>query len=123
MINKNMNVEMLKAQLNKNVEIIEATFSNEHLQLLGYGFCGIMDELGWMELLLEIATMPGEAIDDDIKLKANFYDEDGVIIYSDESDIYADEFSGYDTIKISLHENNLAFNTVKCRIFVTRSIY
>ena len=58
-----------------------------------------------------------------LKLKANFYDEDGVIIYSDESDIYADEFSGYDTIKISLHENNLAFNTVKCRIFVTRSIY
>lgn len=116
-----MDIEVLKKQLNKSVDIVEATFKNFHLQLLGYGFCGIREDTGWMQLLIEIASEPGERLQENVDIKVNFYDEDDVIIYSDCMTLYEEDFSGYDTIHMNLLEDNLAFNTVKCRAFVTRS--
>lgn len=116
-----IDIEVLKKQLNKSVDIVEVTFKNYHLQLLGYGFCGINENNGWMELLIEIASEPGEILQEDVDIKVNFYDEDNIIIYSYSSTLNEEEFSGYDTIHMYLNEDNLAFNTVKCRAFVTRS--
>lgn len=115
-----IDVESLKKQLNKNVDIVEATFEKFHLQLLGYGFCGIDTRSGWMQLLIELASEPGESLQSDVEIKVNFYDEDNVIIYSYSSGLYEEDFSGYDTIHMRLNEDNLAFNTTMCRIFMTR---
>lgn len=117
----NIDVEVLKKQLNKSVDIVEMTFKNVHLQLLGYGFCAIREDTGWMQLLIEIASEPGERLQENVDVKVNFYGEDDVIIYSDGMTLYEEVFSGYDTIHMYLNEDNLAFNTVKCRVFVTRS--
>lgn len=112
--------EMIQKQLNKSIEILEMTFDKFNLQVIGYGFCGIQENNGWMELLIELALTPGENLTEDIAIKANFYDEDSTIIFSYDNTIDADEFSGYDTIHMYLNEDNLAFNMVKCRIFATR---
>ena len=90
--------EMIQKQLNKSIEILEMTFDKFNLQ----------------------ALTPGEKLTEDIAIKANFYDEDSTIIFSNDNTIDADEFSGYDTIHMYLNEDNLAFNMVKCRIFATR---
>lgn len=112
--------EMIQKQLNKSTEILETTFDKFNLQVIGYGFCGIQQHNGWMELLIELTLTPGEKLTDDISIKSNFYDEDGTIIFYKNAYIDADNFLGYDTIHMNLYEDNLAFNTVKCRIFATK---
>lgn len=112
--------ELIQKQLNKSTEILEMTFNKFNLQVIGYGFCGIEVHNGWIELLIELTLTPGEKLEEDITIKANFYDEDNTIIFSCDNNIYADDFSGYDTIHMYLNEDNLAFNMVKCRIFATR---
>lgn len=115
-----MDKDILQKQLNKCVEVVEATFAKFNLQLLGYGFCGINEGNGWLQLLLEIALLPGEKLEEDVRIKANFYDEENTIIYSYEGYLDIEEFSGYDTIDLCLNEDNLCFNTSKCRIFATK---
>lgn len=112
--------EMIQKQLNKSTEILEMTFDKFNLQVIGYGFCGIQQHNGWMELLIELTLTPGEKLTDNISIKANFYDEDNTIIFYENKFINADKFLGYDTIHMYLNEDNLAFNTVKCRIFATK---
>lgn len=53
-----------------------------NLQVISYGFCNI-SENGNMTLLIEIASINGNTINNQVYVKANFYDEDGVIIYSE----------------------------------------
>ena len=115
-----MDKDILQKQLNKCVEVVEATFAKFNLQLLGYGFCGINESNGWLQLLLEIALLPGEKLEDNVRIKANFYDEENTIIYSDDGYLDTEEFSGYDTIALFLNEDNLRFNMSKCRIFATK---
>lgn len=112
--------ELLQKQLNKSTEILEMTFDMFNLQVIGYGFCGIREDNGWMELLVELALKPGERLEENVAIKANFYNEDGTIIFSCNNDIYFEDFSGYDTVHMYLSEDNLAFNMVKCRIYATR---
>ena len=83
--------------LNKNVDVLESTFEKYNLQVINYGFCGIDISNGWMQLLVEIASIDGSVLSDDINIKVNLYDEQNTIIYS--QDIYVDQndFSGYDT--------------------------
>ena len=64
--------EMIQKQLNKSIEILEMTFDKFNLQVIGYGFCGIQENNGWMELLIELALTPGEKLTEDIAIKANF---------------------------------------------------
>ena len=42
--------EMIQKQLNKSIEILEMTFDKFNLQVIGYGFCGIQENNGWMPL-------------------------------------------------------------------------
>lgn len=115
-----MDKAVLQKQLNKCAEVVEATFTKFNLQVLGYGFCGINENSGWLQLLLEVALLPGEKLEDNVRIKANFYDEENTIIYSYEDYIDLEEFSGYDTINLCLNEDNLCFNMNKCRIFATK---
>ena len=115
-----MDINALAKNLNKNVEIVESTFTQNNLQLINYGFCGINENNGWMDLLIEIATLEGTSINNSVLVKANFYDGDNIIIYSEDTKVDADDFEGYDTLHIYLFEDNLAFNAVKCRLFATR---
>lgn len=116
-----MDINAIAKNLNKNVEVVESTFTQNNLQLISYGFCGISEDNGWMELLIEIATLEGTSINNSVSVKANFYDGDNIIIYSYDTKVDANDFEGYDTVHLYLNENNLAFNAVKCRLFATRA--
>lgn len=41
--------EMIQKQLNKSIEILEMTFDKFNLQVIGYGFCGIQENNGWIQ--------------------------------------------------------------------------
>ena len=103
--------EMIQKQLNKSIEILEMTFDKFNLQVIGYGFCGIQENNGWMELLIELALTPGEKLTEDIAIKANFYDEDSTIIFSNDNTIDADEFllasEGFDSCRRILEQLSL----------------
>lgn len=114
-----MDVNTIAKNLNKNVDVVESTFTQNNLQIISYGFCGIREN-GNMTLLIEIASINGSAINSRVDVKANFYDEDGVIIYFDAKTVYMEDFTGYDTLDLYLGEDGLAFNTAKCRLFATR---
>ncbi len=116
-----MDTNAIAKNLNKNVDVVESTFSQNNLQVISYGFCGISENSGWMELLVEIATLNGTSIINSISVKANFYDEDNIIIYSYDTKVDSEDFEGYDTLHLYLNEDNLAFNAVKCRLFATRA--
>lgn len=118
---KQNNPNAITKQLNKNVDVVESTFKQNNLQVISYGFCGVRDDNGWMEFLIEIISIDGAFIKDSIKIKVNFYDENDTIIYSDDKMVLANHFDGYDTLHLYLQEDNLAFNTVKCRLFATRA--
>lgn len=116
-----MDTNAIAKNLNKNVDVVESTFSQNNLQVISYGFCGI-SENGSMTLLIEIASINGNSINSRVDVKANFYDEDGVIIYSESRTVYEEDFAGYDTLNMYLNEDGLAFNAVKCRLFAVRFV-
>ena len=117
-----MDTNAIAKNLNKNVDVVESTFSQNNLQVISYGFCGI-SENGNMTLLIEIASINGSSINSRIDVKANFYNEDGVIIYSESKTVYEEDFAGYDTLNMYLNEDGLAFNAIKCRLFAVRFVW
>ncbi len=105
--------------LNSHTDIIEATFTNNNLKVIGTGFCSVGDD-GWLGFLIELVTLQGSSIKSNVDIKINMYSNDNTIIYSKAETIYSDYFSGYDTIHIYLNERNLAFEATRCRIFATK---
>jgi len=114
-----MDTKAIAKNLKKNVDVVESTFSQNNLQVINYGFCEI-EKSGNMVLIVEITSINGNSINSRVDVKANFYDEDGVIIYSGRTGVYEEEFAGYDTLRIYLSEDGLAFNAAKCRLFAVR---
>ena len=108
-------------RLNRNVDVLESTLEKYNCRVISYGFCGIDTSNGWMQFLVEVATIKGSKLTDDIQLKVNLYDAQGVIIYSDEIDIDQDDFAGYDTLHFYLNENNVAYDAAKARLFAVKS--
>ena len=116
---KSMNYKDLRSKWNKRVDVVRSSFKKYNLMLNSYGFTDFQDD-GTMTLLVELSTIEGKEIDEYVMIKVNFYDEDGAIIYSIEEEIDEGVFSGYDTLRIALYEEGLAFDAIKCRIYVTQ---
>ena len=115
-----MDKNLIAKNLNKRVDVVESSFDNYGITVVTYGFCKIDEETGSLDLLVEIEDESGFGIDQDLHLKVNLYDEDEEIIYSGGEYIYGDDFDGYDTIRIHMDEDGLAFNAVRCRIYMTK---
>lgn len=92
----------------------------ELITVVTYGFCRIDEDTGNLDLLVEIEDESGFGIDHDLHLKVNLYNEDEEIIYSGGEYIYEDDFDGYDTVRIHMEEDGLAFNAVRCKIYMTK---
>ena len=114
-------VKTITNNLNRNVDVLEATFEKYNCQVISYGFCGINTSNGWMEFLVELATIDGTHLTDDIHIKVNLYDEQNIIIYSYDVEIDQEDFSGYDTLHFYLNEDNLAFDATRARLFAVKS--
>lgn len=115
-----MNLKTIVKNLNKNVDIIESTFSALNLHVIGYGFCGIIEHCGHMQFLLEVTSLDGKMLDGNVGIKVNLYNAENVIIYSEQKTLYEEYFNGYDTLAFYFHEDNIAYEAVKSRVFATR---
>ena len=111
----------LANSLKQNTEIMEATFRKCNLKVLQFSYRPYSDDDADCQLIIEVSTIDGDSIEDDVFLKINLYDENGEIIYNTEEDIYSDEYAGYDTFNISLRRNNRILKEAKsARIFVSK---
>lgn len=103
-------------QLNSRVEVIDSTFSNNNLKVIGFGFSDIEDD-GEMSFLIEIASIEGNIIPNCVSVVVNLYDADNTIIFSEDYWVNEEKFGGYDTLNFYLNSEGLAFNTYKSRVF------
>lgn len=113
-----MNSRELRQKWNNQVEIVQRTFKKYNLVVRSYGFKDFEDD-GTMTLLLEIELLD-DMKEDYVFVKANFYDKNGVILYTVDEEIDDEYFSGYDTVEIHLYEDNLAYEATRCRVYATR---
>lgn len=114
-----MNLETIKKNLNKNIEIIDNTFELFNLSVIG---CNVIkvDNDGWFTLGLEISKINSQESIQNGHIKAICYDSDSNIIDTDKNYINSEDFMGYDVIKFDFQQDNTAYNTAKIRLFVTK---
>lgn len=110
--------DVLAQQLRKNIDILDNTFEKYELEVLSVGIANV-DEDGWFQVVIEILKKNSEKLDVSLDIKVNCYDEDG-IISSNSKILFAEDFSGYDTLVIHFQEDNLIYKTNKIRVFVTK---
>ncbi|WP_027728635.1 hypothetical protein [Treponema sp. C6A8] len=112
---EDFNPEEIKKYLKSIVEIKQPTFDSFAIKLTNFAFSQIEDD-GWFEFNYELEGQ----LEESVYIKLNFYDEDNNLLYTDKDFICNDDFSGFDTSTIALHEKNLAFNTKKILVYVTK---
>lgn len=105
--------------LNMNVDILENLFALYNIQILNFGFSEI-DTDGWIAFNIEITTVSGVNITENLKLVLVLYGSDNHIIYTMENIIFCDKFNGYEVKKFSISQDNVAFEISKSRLSVER---
>ena len=111
--------EIIKC-LNSTVDVVESTFTKNNLAYVGCGFSDIDDD-GWMVFHIEISSVNGSKLPNDVDVVINLYDEDNTIIFSSDCWIDEDRFGGYDTLSIDIASDDAAFNARKSRVFVRKA--
>lgn len=91
--------------LNKRLQILEATFEENTLKVMATACKPFSDYNGDLYVYVELSTISGRRIKNDIHLKINLYDVDGNLYMSDYENIFADEFTGYDTVTIECKDS------------------
>ncbi len=114
-----MDAKTIANNLKDNTELILTTFEKVGLKVTNVGYCSI-DDRGWMDLLVEVEVASGRDLEDDVIVKANFYDGSGSVIFSDEEEIFCDDFLGFDTIHMVMQEDRLAFDARKVKIYAAK---
>lgn len=87
----------------KNTDVIETTFSNCNLQVVGIGYTVKSFSFNTN---LEVTILNGSKLENDVDLKVNFYDDDNSIVCSSSCSIYKEDFTGYDTFIIESSDND-----------------
>ena len=117
-------IEILEHELAKNTEILEITASKFNIKILNIAYNADCQN-GTIDAYIEFMTLDGNAIRKaknsiGLEFKINFYKESkllySALYYFD--DDYIDNFSGYDTIRISSYYTNLIEQATSARIFV-----
>lgn len=113
-----MDAEVLRKKLNGCIEVENSTFERNGLHVERCTVSSIDEDDGWLNLNIEVSFAPGVTeLVNDLYIKANFYDEDDTLLYSDHARLGMEKFQGYDTMVIETCEDKLAFNTTKCKVY------
>ena len=116
-----MNYQYLANELRKKIQVLTNTFEAFNLQVLNIGAHACSDDDGDLEVLIEIASINGSTIPDDVTIKLNLYDESGSIYLHREESLYAEDFGGYDTIQIDCYDDKHTLErATRGRLFVTK---
>lgn len=112
--------DVIAQHLRKNIDVLDSTFEKYDLEVLSVGISHV-DDYGWFQVVVEILKKNSGKLGSSLDIKANCYDEEG-IIFSESTTIFNQNFSGYDTFIIYCQEDNLIYKTNKIRVFVVKHI-
>lgn len=110
-------------QLKKNIQIMTKTFEKNNLQVLNIACKPYGENDGDLALYVELSTIEGDSIEEDVELKLNLYDSEGALYTNGclSETIYEDEFCDYDTIIMHCYdEGHILDNAKKGRLFASR---
>lgn len=92
-------------ELKRNTDVMEATFRKHNLKILQFSYRSFTDDDADGEMLIEIGTIKDEVLTENVRIKVNLYDEDGELYDTSSEKIVAEDFDGYDTLKILFCNN------------------
>lgn len=104
-------------ELKEKIEIVGNSFKKLNLRVIDTGICNLDKKGDCFSIIIELESIDDNKVDDFINLKVNVYDSEGIIYNT--SDMVGG-FSGYDTIKISLHDEKLVLNAEKIKLFASK---
>lgn len=113
--------ENVAKELKKNIEVMTNTFEANNLQVLHLTVKPYSEDDADCNILLELSTISGSALESDVSVKINLYDEDDELYLTNSETIYKSSFSGYDTVTINCYDDSKTLDkAVKGRLYLTR---
>ena len=107
--------------LKKNIQIITSTFEQYNLQILSVACKPCSEHDPDLQVFIELASIKGASIPDNLEVKINLYDAEGDLYLSSSCIVLADKFNGYDTIELVCADDSRALDIAeKGRLYVTR---
>ena len=111
----------LARELKRNTDVMETTFRKHSLKILQFSYQPYSDDDADCEMLIEIGTIKDEDLTENVLVKVNLYNEYGEIYDTSSKMILADDFDGYDTLKIHLYNNGRTLIEAKsARVYLSR---
>lgn len=114
--------QILARELKKNIEIIDRSFEANNLQIMQMSVQPCGEDDADCNIYLELSTISGNTIPNDIVIKINLYDEDEELFMVEECPIDKDDFNGYDTFRILCYRDSTTLKYVnRGRLYVIQS--
>jgi hypothetical protein len=115
-----MTYSEIAKQLKRNIQIMDNTFSANNLKVLDIACKPCADDDADFDLYVEISSITGNTIPNDVCIKINLYDKDDELYLSDDTTIFKEYFTEYDTVKISFYDSFHTLDVAKRgRLYVT----
>lgn len=108
-------------ELKKNIEILDGTFSKFGLEVTNVGV-DYADMLGGKGIKFYCEIMSNVDLYEAsyLKIKVNVYTADGNLISMGETSLNVDEFTGYDTIQVTVFHESIHDEAAKARVYMTK---
>lgn len=117
---KAMYIEFAR-ELKRNTDVMEATFRKHNLKILQFSYQPYADDDADCEMLIEIGTIKDEDLTENVRIKVNLYNEYGELYDTSSGMIVAEDFDGYDTLKIHLYNNGRTLIEAKsARVYLSK---
>lgn len=117
---KAMYIEFAR-ELKRNTDVMEATFRKHNLKILQFSYQPYADDDADCEMLIEIGTIKDENLTENVRIKVNLYNEYGELYDTSSGMIVAEDFDGYDTLKIHLYNNGRTLIEAKsARVYLSK---
>lgn len=109
-------------ELKYNTELLEKNFEKFNLKVLQFAFRQLAEDDYDAELIIELQAVTGEKISENAYIKANIYDEDNKIFFTQGIFISRTQFFEYDTYHISLFDDEQLLKRAKsAKIFIVKA--
>jgi hypothetical protein len=111
--------EILEKSLLQKIERLEAFEERMGVRLEKFSIN--YDGNYWLKIYLEAHPITGNEIKEDITLECVIYSTEGNILEMDNNTLYQEDFFGFEVVKFSFGDNELADRIGKIRIYPKRS--
>lgn len=109
-------------ELGKNIEIMENTLNENNLRVLNIGVSYYDYDDGDCQIIVELSSIRGKEIPNDVFIKINLYDKDGDIYAMEDLLVERKHFEWYDTFNIEFYNNCETLKHAKTgRLYVKRA--